>query len=109
MMSKHTDWVRTTECAVCGDHTSVELAHLRYSQYRSGKANPGIGQKPADLWTLGLCSYHHAMQHKMGERHFWQSHGIDPIIYCTLLHQYSGDINMLPYIKTKAGTQKPGQ
>lgn len=97
---KHKSWIQTLPCH-CGDNTSTEAAHVRYSEFKSGKVNPGKGKKPADIWLVPLCSYHHRMQHSMGERTFWQSFSINPITYAILLHQYSGDISKLSDILDK--------
>ena len=36
-----------------------------------------MGQKPGDQWTISLCAYHHAQQHRYGEARFRDLHGID--------------------------------
>lgn len=92
---------------MCGDNTSTELAHLRYSEYKSGKVNPGMGKKPNDIWTMPLCSYHHRMQHSMNEREFWINFKLNPVTYCTMLKCHSGDINKLPEIVKKSQVKLP--
>lgn len=99
---KYLRWLRTLPCLICGDPTSTEAAHVRYSEYKSGKINPGKGAKPSDLWALNLCSYHHAMQHTVGEREFWKQFQINPITYCVLLHQNRYDINKLEEVIEKS-------
>jgi hypothetical protein len=89
-MSKHTDWLRTQSCFICGN-PHVELAHLRMSDARAAKVNPGKGKKPHDLWVLPLCSAHHRDQHKAGEKLFWQWHQIDPVFVCLALWANTGN------------------
>lgn len=79
---KHLERIRTYECIICGDNTSVEGAHIRFGDPRVKKRPTGMGEKPDDVWAVPLCSGHHAMQHRWGdEKGFWAAIGIDPIFY----------------------------
>lgn len=88
---KHLAWVRTLPCIVTGDNVSVEAAHIRYSDPRIGKNNPGVGQKPHDFFVLPLSGKQHRRQHAMNECVFWQRAGIDPILFALALYAVSGD------------------
>lgn len=91
---KHLAFIRTLPCIICQDNTSVEAAHVRYSDARIGKVNPGVGQKPHDFFTLPLCHQHHMNeQHTMSERKFWQTYAIDPVLASLALYSVSGDVN----------------
>lgn len=99
---RYRDRIKTLPCCICGDPTSTEAAHLRYSEYCAGKVNPGMQKKPGDQWLINLCSAHHRLQHLMKERAFWHQFKINPVIYCTLLYQCYADINQLPEIAARA-------
>lgn len=62
----HLAWIRGHECAVNGDDCEgrIEAAHVR------GGTDGGLGKKPGDNFVLPLCSYHHRMQHVVGEAEF---------------------------------------
>lgn len=61
----------------------VEATHLRFSDAKVGRVNPGAGRKPDDKWVLPACSHHHRQQHACGnERAWWSSWGIDPSAEC---------------------------
>jgi hypothetical protein len=51
----------------------VEAAHLRFSDPASGRINPGMQRKSDDRWALPLCRLHHAEQHSMNERRWWEA------------------------------------
>lgn len=62
---------------------AVEATHLRFSDVKSGRLNPGMGRKPDDKWVLPACKHHHEAQHAAGdERGWWTRHGIDPNAEC---------------------------
>jgi hypothetical protein len=71
-------YIRTLPCAICGDTTSVEAAHLRIGSINDGKRYTGMAEKSSDKWAVPLCGRHHRQQHDMNEREFWASYGIDP-------------------------------
>ena len=71
----------------------MEAAHVRYSDARVGKKNPGPGMKPDDSWTVPLCSADHRAQHARGERLFWESAKIDPILVALALWRATGDVD----------------
>ena len=98
-MSKHTDWLHTQSCFICGN-PHIELAHVRKSDARAAKVNPGKGAKPSDIWVLPLCSAHHCEQHEIGERTFWESHEIDPVFVCLALWANTGNSDAYEIIRT---------
>lgn len=69
----HLRWVRGFCCSVQTEACSgkIEAAHVRTG------TDGGASLKPGDNWTLPLCSWHHATQHRIGERAFEQEYGID--------------------------------
>lgn len=79
-------WCRR-QCCVVGAITGwtcdgrLDPAHIRYSDARAGKTNPGAGAKPDDKWCLPVCRTHHAAQHAYGdERKWWSSAvGVDAL------------------------------
>ena len=81
-------------CLHCGMEPS-EAAHVRMASAAFGKAS-GLGKKPADKWTLSLCSECHRLarhaQHNRNEQEFWASIGINPLITCERLHAQRGDL-----------------
>jgi hypothetical protein len=87
---RHCDFIRSLRCVVCQDNTTVECAHIRFSDARVAKVNPG-SHRPHDRWTLPVCGKHHREQHTMEERAFWIRYGIDPIFVALALYSVSGD------------------
>ena len=88
---KHLAFLRQLLCCICKDNTTVEAAHIRFSDARIHKVNSGIGQKPDDFFTLPLCGKHHREQHSMNEKLFWQQYGIDPVLLALAIFAVSGD------------------
>lgn len=86
-------FIRTLPCAVShlgGCSGRVEAAHVRFSDAKAGKTNPGMQAKPDDRpWSLPCCAGHHRdgpqAQHAAGERAWWEGVGIDPIAVCQAL------------------------
>lgn len=87
----HLEFIRGLPCLVCQDNTSTEACHIRFSDSRAAKVNPGVGQKPHDYWTVPLCGRHHREQHDGNEQRFWDSAMIDPIAVAPWLYLVSGD------------------
>ena len=87
----HRDFIGQLACIVCGDDTTTEAAHIRYSDSRAGKRNTGKAEKPHDRFTVPLCGRHHREQHTDKERDWWKAKGIDPIFYALALYGCSGD------------------
>ena len=88
---KHLDFIRSLPCCVCHNNIETQAAHIRYSDARFGKTNPG-SHKPDDKYTLPLCNLHHQEQHAIGdERKFWDGIGLDPIPLALELYAISGD------------------
>lgn len=90
---KHLAFVRQLPCLVCLDNTATEAAHVRFSDTRAAKQNPGVGQKPSDWWVVPLCGKHHREQHTMNEEAFWDQAMIDPLFVAMALYLSSGDID----------------
>lgn len=88
---KHLEFIRTLSCLVCLDNTATESCHIRFSDSRAAKVNPGVGQKPHDYWTVPLCGKHHREQHGQNEQEFWDQAMIDPIAVAPWLYLVSGD------------------
>lgn len=83
---QHLERVRQLPCAVCLNPIETEAAHVRFSDARIGKTNPG-GKKPDDKFTVPLCSRHHREQHQMGdERAFWDKYNRDPILLALAIY-----------------------
>jgi hypothetical protein len=87
----HRKFIRSLPCLVCGDNTSVECAHIRYSDARIAKTETGMGTKPADCFTVPLCGLHHRKQHEGSERKFWIQGDCDPVLVSLALYAVSGD------------------
>lgn len=81
---KHLKFLRSLPCVICGNPIETEAAHIRFACEEAGKRMVGKGEKPDDKWALPLCGKHHREQHKMNERAWWESKGIDPIKLCEL-------------------------
>ncbi len=83
-------FIRTLPCAVShlgGCSGRVEAAHVRFSDAKAGKTNPGMQAKPDDRpWSVPLCHGHHnggpKAQHAAGERSWWDAAGIDVLTLC---------------------------
>lgn len=92
---KHLAFIRILPCLVSGSNFNVEAAHIRYSDAKWKKFNPGFGQKPHDFWTVPLSAEMHRLgrlaQHQGNEREFWERHGIDPLPIAQALYAISGD------------------
>ena len=88
---KHLVHIRSLPCLVCLDNTATEAAHLRFTDRRVAKINPGVGCKPDDRWTVPLCSRCHREQHEMSEKKYWDMQMIDPIFVAMALYLNTGD------------------
>lgn len=70
--ASHRAWVRKHHCSVRNcKRIPIECAHVRTT------ANGGMGLKPADRWCISLCAWHHAEQHRIGERTFSNKYDFD--------------------------------
>ena len=87
----HLKYIRGLPCLLCDDETTTESAHVRYGEGRAGKRLTGLGERPDDSWTVPLCNKHHADQHTMNEKLFWNGHGVDPVYVALALYRVSGD------------------
>ncbi len=87
----HLRFIRQLPCAICLDNTSTEAAHIRYTELKVGRINPGMQQKPHDWFTVPLCGEHHREQHSQNERAWWRGYEIDPNTLALALYAISGD------------------
>jgi hypothetical protein len=88
---KHLAFIRQLPCLCCGDNTSTEAAHIRFSSLQAGKRQVGKGERPDDKWTVPLCGSHHRTQHQDNERAFWANHQVDPIFIALALWGATGN------------------
>lgn len=88
----HLRFVRQLTCLLCGDNTSTEAAHVRYSELRAGKRPVSINEKADDNWTIPLCGRCHRDQHGNGERGFWTDKKVDPVYVAMALWAATGDV-----------------
>ena len=93
---KYLRFIRTFKCAVCGDNSSVEAAHVRKADPSIGKFNSGIGQKPDDCFVVPLCSRCHRRQHEIGETNFWGH--MDAVKLALALHAATWDIERVEHV-----------
>jgi hypothetical protein len=89
--SGHLAYLRQLPCCICLDHTSTEAAHIRFTEPKVAKENPGMQQKPDDRFAVPLCGRHHREQHSGNERAWWNGYKIDPHFLALALHNASGD------------------
>lgn len=81
-------WIRRQPCAVANSQCfgAIEAAHVRFSDARVGRVNPGMQSKPDDKWTAPLCRGHHRggpnAQHDHKEQAWWLAHGVDATSLC---------------------------
>jgi hypothetical protein len=93
----HLAAIRQLPCVRCRKPAG-EAAHLRMSDQRLGKTNPGIGRKPPDRWCTPLCHGCHMYQHSIGERRFWSRLPVDPFALCQRLYAVSPDVEAMTRI-----------
>jgi hypothetical protein len=70
----HCNFVRSHACSVCGDTAAIEVAHVRVG------SGAGVGQKPDDFRTVSLCRDCHSLQHRIGEKSFWDGRDVEALI-----------------------------
>src|SRR5258708_2869153 len=80
-------YIRSLECALCGNDISVEAAHVRRGSGEWNKPLTGLGVKPDDFWTVPLCSLHHSKQHSLGELLYWFEAKIDVFLLAVKLRR----------------------
>jgi hypothetical protein len=78
-------WLHELPCLVTRT-LPVQAAHISYAEPKYGKLGRGKSQKESDRWAVPLCSTEHERQHKMNERKYWQSVGIDPCVVALALY-----------------------
>lgn len=69
----HLKWIRGHECAAANPDCQgpIEAAHVRIG------TDGGTSIKPSDCWAVPLCSWHHRLQHQIGERSFENGLNLD--------------------------------
>jgi hypothetical protein len=71
----HCNFVRSHQCCVHGCvGRPIEVAHVRLG------SGAGVGQKPDDFRCVSLCRDHHAEQHRVGEKTFWEGWSVELLI-----------------------------
>lgn len=76
-----------------GCEGAIQAAHLRFSDAKGGRRNPGMSSKPHDRHATPLCAHHHLRdQHTRQEQAFWNDLGVDP-----------GDLSAALYAAYQAG------
>ena len=83
---QHLAFVRQLPCVACGRLAPSEAAHVRTG------TDGGVGVKPADRYTIPLCTACHAKQHRIGELPFWSALRIDPLNVALRLWTVSADL-----------------
>lgn len=85
-------FLRRLPCVACRAEglpsgAPIEAAHIRYSDAKLGRVNPGMQAKPSDCWATPLCRHHHQHdQHTRAERAFWERLGVEPGALSMALH-----------------------
>ncbi len=79
------DFIRSLP-SIVSRREPTEAAHVSYAEPRAGKLGRGKGAKESDCWAVPLTPDEHRRQHSMGEREYWQSVGIDPVVIAAFLH-----------------------
>ena len=71
----HLEYVRGFKCAVEGEGCGgkIEAAHVE------GSGTGGMGRKADDVYTIPLCSFHHARRHQIGHQTFDRTHNLDAL------------------------------
>jgi len=83
-------FVRTLECAKCGDDVTVEAAHVSYRDLSIGKTGRGLSAKEHDKFALPLCGNCHRKQHEHGdERKWWEPR--DAVKLALAIYSVRGD------------------
>lgn len=66
---------------------ATQAAHLRFSDAKAGRTNPGMQAKPHDRHATPLCAHHHLRdQHARQEQAFWHDLEVDPGDLSTALY-----------------------
>ena len=102
-VNAHLDRIRQCECLICGDNTSTEAAHVRFSDLSVAKPMSGLGMKPHDWFCVPLCSRHHKLQTDYGnEREWWRLANIDPVKVALMLYVEGDDFQRAEQIVRSA-------
>ena len=73
--ASHRKYIGQQPCIICGDDTTTECAHLKFSCAALGKPTTGSQAKADDYWTVPLCGRHHREEQKLREPKFWAKYG----------------------------------
>lgn len=100
-------WLRTLPCLVSGIRSNIQAAHIRYSDAKHQKFNPG-SKKPHDRYAVPLSFEMHQgdprnSQHSMNERAFWEKHRIDPLEIADKLWAIFNDESLSQIEKDEVG------
>lgn len=101
----HFAFLRTLLCSACLNNVSVEVAHVRYSDFAAGHVNPGMGAKDHSS-AVPLCSECHRGprgQHAGNEQEWWSDRGIDPHLLSNQLRRHTGDAEKCEWIIRRWG------
>ena len=71
------EWLHGLPCVITKGYP-VDAAHVSFEANEWCAFGRGKGQKVSDRWALPLRRDKHREQHGMGERAFWDKHGINP-------------------------------
>ncbi len=94
--------IRQLPCLGCMDIPS-EAAHVRMQSGAHNK-HGGMSKKPADRHALPLCRDCHREQHRIGERAFWTTANLHPLLICERLYAARDDlVKMREIIITTTG------
>lgn len=100
----HLRFIRKLPCLVTGVY-GVEAAHIRYGDMQYYKPDPGMGEKPSDMWVVPLSPEEHRRQHAMNEREYWTLAGINPLQIALLLWTNTGKADLCEQIIQNARKQ----
>ena len=87
---RHRKFIRSLACSVASltCTSRIECAHVRH------ETDGGTGLKPSDWWTIPLCSWHHGVQHTLGESTFEKRYWINMKAIALGLARQSPDQDM---------------
>ena len=101
---KHLEFVRGYRCLVNNEECSdrIEAAHVRIG------TDGGTGLKPSDEFACPLCSYHHGVQHHIGEISFEQKYGVNLLGAATRIAGESPAFRRLRRMETEEQREDEG-
>lgn len=87
----HLRWIRTLPCVVTGSRQDIQAAHVSFGDLAFAKPSRGKGEKADDKYVVPLCKAEHERQHSQGERRYWESVRINPVIVALSLFAETGN------------------